>query len=91
MTEDDRRRRAISWKYQSDLVRATPRPAKWIEVKFEDFVLNQDATLARLEDFLGMKLAKIAVRPEAVGRWKTDEGTHDFDFLAPAMAEYGYE
>jgi hypothetical protein len=91
MTEDDRRRRAISWKYQHDLVRATPRPAKWIEVKFEDFVLNQDATLARLEDFLGMKLAKIAVRPEAVGRWKTDEGTHDFDFLAPAMAEYGYE
>ena len=29
-------RRAISWKYQYDIVKATPRPAKWIEVRFED-------------------------------------------------------
>jgi len=91
LTDDERRRRAISWRYQYDLVKATPKPAHWIEVRFEDFVLKQDETLARLEDFLGMKLAKIPVRPEAVGRWKTDEGTHDFDFLEQPMAEYGYE
>ncbi|MBV9850985.1 MAG: hypothetical protein JO250_15040, partial [Armatimonadetes bacterium] len=79
------------WKYQHDLVRATPRPAHWIEVRFEDFVLNQDATLARLEEFLGIPLAKIPVQPEAVGRWKRDPGPHDFDFLGPALAEHGYE
>ena len=90
-TDDVRLRRAISWKYQDDLMHATPRPKHWIKVRFEDFVLRQDETLARLEDFLGFKLARIPVRTEPVGRWKTDDGTHDFDFLAPAMKEHGYD
>lgn len=90
-TDDERLRRAISWKYQHDLVRATPKPAHWIEVRFEDFVLNQAATLARLEDFLNLPLATIPVKPEAVDRWKTDEGVSYFDFFRPAMLEYGYE
>jgi hypothetical protein len=90
-TEDLRRRRAISWKYQYDLVQATPRPRHWLEVRFEDFVLRQDETLARLEAFLGLKLAKIPVRPEAVDRWKHDDGPNYYDFLAPAMQAYGYE
>ena len=85
-------RRAISWKYQRDIVRATPPPAKRIEVRFEDFVLNQDAVLARLTDFLGMPLAKIIVRPETVGRWRTsDVDFGRFDALfAQDMAEQGY-
>ncbi len=87
----ERLRRAISWKYQYDLVRATVKPAHWIEVRFEDFVLRQDETLARLEDFLSIPLAKIPVNPEAVGRWKTAIGVTTFDFLAPAMAQYGYD
>ncbi len=89
--DDVRLRRAISWKYQIDLVKATPRPAHWLEVRFEDFVLRQDETLARLEAFLGIKLAKIPVQPEVVGRWRSDKGVHFFDFFAPAMREYGYE
>jgi hypothetical protein len=90
-TDNLRLRRAISWKYQQDLVKATPRPQHWLEVRFEDFVLKQDETLARLEEFLGLKLAKIPVNPEAVGRWKTDPYTHYFDFFAPMMAQYQYE
>ncbi|MBN1352535.1 sulfotransferase [candidate division KSB1 bacterium] len=90
-TADERLRRAISWKYQYDLVKATPKPKYWIEVRFEDFVLRQVQTLARLEDFLGIKLARIPVNREAVGRWKSDEGINYFDFFAPAMAVYGYE
>jgi hypothetical protein len=90
-TEDQRLRRAISWKYQYDLVKATPKPEHWLEVRFEDFVLRQDETLARLEDFLGIELAKIPVRPEAVDRWKQDDGVNYFDFFEPAMVEYGYE
>ncbi|MFI5356527.1 MAG: sulfotransferase family protein [Opitutales bacterium] len=89
--EDDLLRRAISWKYQYDLVKAASRPANWIEVRFEDFVLRQDETLARLEQFLGIKLAKIPVRPETVGRWRTHPETRCFDFLAPALKAYGYE
>jgi hypothetical protein len=89
--EELRLRRAISWKYQYDLVKAMPKPRHWIEVRLEDFVLDQEATLARLEDFLGIPLARIPVNPEAVGRWKTAEGDTYFDFFAPAMREYGYE
>lgn len=90
-TEDERLRRAISWKYQYDLVKAMPKPAHWIEVRFEDFVMDQDNTLAKLEDFLGIKLAKIPVQPEAVDRWKLDEGVNYYDFFEPVMTEYGYE
>jgi hypothetical protein len=90
-TDDERLRRAISWKYQYDLVKAMPKPANWIEVRLEDFVLEQDKTLARLEGFLGVKLAKIPVQPEVIGRWKLDDGVNYFDFFEPAMQEYGYE
>ena len=89
-TDDERLRRAISWKYQYDLVKATPKATHWIEVRLEDFVLRQDKTLARLERFLGIKLARIPVKPEALDRWKRDDGVNGFDFLEPAMREYGY-
>jgi hypothetical protein len=89
-TDDERLRRAISWKYQYDLVKATPKPAKWIEVRLEDFVLRQDETLKSLGEFLGLKMARIPVKGDAVARYKSDAGTHDFDLLAPAMKEYGY-
>lgn len=90
-TEDERLRRAISWKYQYDLVQSMPKPRHWIEVRFEDFVLKQDETLARISDFLGVPLTKIDVHPETIGRWQTDEGTTYYDFLEPAMKQYGYE
>lgn len=90
VTDDVRLRRAISWQYQYDLVKAGPRPAHWLEVRFEDFILRQAETLARLEDFLGFKLVRIPVNPEAVDRWRQDDGVNYFDFFAPAMREYGY-
>jgi hypothetical protein len=91
-TDDLVLRRAISWKYQYDIVRATPRPAHWIEVRFEDFVLRQEETLERLEKFLGFPLGRIVVRPEAVERWKrAADGGRCFDFLEPAMREFEYE
>ena len=90
-TLDERRRRAISWKYQYDLVAATPKPEKWLEVRFEDFVLRRDGTIGRLEEFLGIELARIPVRPEAVGRWQLADGVNYYDFLEPAMVRYGYE
>lgn len=89
-TDDERLRRAISWKYQYDLVKAFPKPANWLEVRFEDFVLKQEETLALLEDYLGFKLGRIIVRPDAVERWKHDDGVNYFDFFEPAMKEYGY-
>lgn len=86
-TDDLRLRRATSWKYQYDLMQATPSPQRRIDVRFEDFVLEQEATLGRLEEFLGFPLARIEVRPDSVGRWRTDEEQHDFPFF-PREALY---
>ena len=90
-TDDERQRRAISWKYQYDLIKATPKPRHWLEVRFEDFVLNQNETIARLEDYLGFKVAKIPVMAESIGRWKMDDGISYYDFLGPMMQAYDYE
>ncbi|MDO8587275.1 MAG: sulfotransferase [Armatimonadota bacterium] len=90
-TDDLRLRRAISWKYQREIVKATPPPKHTIEVRFEDFILNQDETLAKLDQFLGIPLAKIEVRPESVGRWKTDPEYREFEFLKKDLVELGYE
>lgn len=93
-TDDVRRRRAISWKYQYEIMKATPRPAKVIEVRFEDFVLKQEETLKRLETFLGIPLSRIIVRPDSIERYKFDDGSNGvnyFDFFEPAMRDYGYE
>ncbi len=89
-TDDLRLSRAISWKYQLDIVKATPRPAHWIEVRFEDFVLKQEETLKRLEDFLGIPLARIIVRRDSIERYKEDTGVNYFDFFEKSMREYGY-
>ncbi|MDO8685732.1 MAG: sulfotransferase [Clostridiales bacterium] len=89
-TDDERLRRAISWKYQRDIFKATPQPAHSIVVRFEDFVLRQEETLARLEQFLGFHLERIPVRKDSIGRWKTDKVQNHFSFFEPEMLELGY-
>ena len=90
-TDDLRQRRAISWLYQYKLMKSTPPPKHSILIRFEDFVLKQEETLQRLEAFLDIPLARIIVRKDSVGRWKTDTGQHDFDFFQEALATHGYE
>ncbi|HEX8525006.1 MAG TPA: sulfatase-like hydrolase/transferase [Tepidisphaeraceae bacterium] len=90
-TADVREMRAISWKYQVELVRATPKPKRWTTIRLEDFVQDQDETLKKLEQFLGIPLVKIPVKPEVVGRWKQDkEGRHNFPFFAQDLVTYNY-
>ena len=90
LTDDVRKRRAISWLYQYELMKSTPKPKNYIVVRFEDFVLKQEETLERLEGFLGIPLARIIVRPDSVGRWKTAGGNYNFDFLAESLEENQY-
>lgn len=90
-TDDIRTNRAISWYYQREIMHATPLPKNVISVRFEDMVLKQDETLARLEAYLGIPMAKIEMRPDSVGRYKTDDGVHMFDFFQAEMDELGYE
>jgi hypothetical protein len=57
----DEIKRIRSWIYQSELVRAAPKPAKWLRVRFEDFLLDQGQTVAKLSSFLGRDLVRIPV------------------------------
>jgi Sulfotransferase family len=90
-TDDLRERRALSWRYQYELVKASPKPSESVSLRLEDFVLNQDETLAKLGALVGLEMARIPVKPEAVGRFSEDDGVNYFDFLGSAMREYGYE
>ena len=51
-------------------------------LRFEDFVLDQERTLERLEGFLGLPLTRIPVNAQAVGRYRNAEGPHTFPFFA---------
>lgn len=90
-TDDIREKRAYSWKYQRELMKATPDPENLIKIRFEDMVNSQDEVLKRLEGYLGIKMAKIEMRPDSVGRWKGETGRYMYDFFAEDMAECGYE
>jgi hypothetical protein len=85
-------RRVLSWKYCVDLVMATPQPERFIEVRFEDFVLKQAETLDRLSTFLHMELVEIPVQTQPVGRHEVlDNPNLDLTPILPEMALYGYE
>ena len=90
-TDDVREQRALSWKYQRELMLATPDPKHILRLRFEDMVFNQDETLEQLGAFLGRKMAKIPMRPDSVGRYKTAEGKVMYDFFLDDLKECGYE
>ena len=98
-TDDIYKKRAISWIYQYQLMKATPMPQNIIQIRFEDFVLDHERTLKSLEDFLGIPLARIIVHEDAVARWQRDVAElepgaslpqYEFEFLKDAIVENGY-
>ncbi len=82
--------RAISWLYQREIVHNSPKPAKMISFRFEDMVFDQDTQLARLSEFIGVPASKIEMRADSVGRYKTDVGTHMYDFFENDMKALKY-
>jgi hypothetical protein len=82
-TDDLIERRSISWHYQYEVMKNTPSPKYRIDVKFEDFVFRQDRTLVRLEHFLGIPMARIPVRCETVGRWRSEIASASFENFPP--------
>lgn len=90
-TDDPYLQRAISWKYQDDLVAASGRPEHHITVRLEDFITHQDRELARLEEYLGFPLARVPLRTDPIDRHKRTPEVPFPDFLAPAMRHHRYE
>jgi hypothetical protein len=90
-TDDPIDRRVASWKYQYEIVKATPTPQRFITIRYEDLVLDQEATLQRLEAFLHIPLARIIVNRTRIGKWRHDHGIlHHLEPLAIHMRELGY-
>jgi hypothetical protein len=81
-------KRIASWVYHEEIVRESlvkqGVPRNWIEIRFEDFILNQGRELLKLEAFLGMPLARVPVDVNAVGR------PLPFPFPIELSRKYGY-
>ena len=60
-------RRFESWIYHRQIVDVTPRPAKFLTVSYEDFVLRQEQEQDRLARFLGFRLKPVFVDPKQLG------------------------
>ena len=90
VSEDVFQNRAISWLYQYEIQKCIPRPKNSIEVRFEDFVLNQETTISRLENFLGKELARIPMRPDSLHKWRGKIDPSEFSYLFEAMNYYDY-
>lgn len=90
-TEDKLEQRVASWKYQHEIVKATPRPEHFISIRYEDLVLDQEHTLKRLEEFLGLPLARIEMDTTRVGQWKQDRRLlRHMQPIARELRELGY-
>jgi len=85
------RRRAISWKYQHDLIEQSPKPKHWLVVRFEDFILDHENEIKRISEFLDVPLSPIPVNKSAVGRWKAQPRIEGLELLHPLMESYGYD
>lgn len=83
-------KRAISWRYQYEIFKATPRPDHLLEVRFEDFVLKQEKTLSLLETYLGFSLARIPVHRESVARWRTSVDLPVLPEISEVLKAFGY-
>ncbi len=83
--------RASSWLYQTAIFHATPKPKHLLTVRFEDFALRQEETLARIETFLGIPLKQIPIKTEAVNRWQQLPDTSFLPICAKEAQHWGYQ
>lgn len=83
--------RAISCKYQHDIIYSTPKPKHFIKIRFEDIVLNQTLQLERLSRFLDIPLDnQIRMNSSKVARWHKAKVFTKFSFLKPICNKHNY-
>lgn len=88
-TDDTMKERAVSWKYQWDIVNKTPEPQDFLKIKFEDFLSDQRAVLQRMEEFVGISLKDIPVDKSRMNIFKQHNLSADnYPFLKGALMEY---
>jgi hypothetical protein len=82
--------RAISWKYQWNIVEKTPKPKNFLRLKLEDYVANPKSTEKKLTAFLGIPLKMPPTKKEVVGRWGESDLKldHIIEFLKTELIFY---
>jgi len=85
-------KRALSWKYQYDLIHCIPKPKNSFNILYEDFCMDPESIVKELENFLGMELVIPKVYKSSMYIWKT-KNTNDiyFNIFDAAMEILGYE
>lgn len=82
--------RAASWKYHYDIVRHTPQPARFLQVRFEDYIAQQETEKKRIEEMVGVPLKSLELKKDKV--WKPKKNwRRKYPFLTQAMHELNYE
>jgi len=85
-------KRAISWKYQYDMINSVPEPKKVIHMKYEDFCTNTKRNTNLIGKFLKMNLKPVKAHTDSVYKWKRSNINFDrFKFLKTPMKELGYD
>lgn len=82
--------RAVSWKYHVDIMQQTPKPKNHIELRFEDYVLNQDEERPKLEAILEMSLKNVNLNPAKATVGKNFYRRR-YKFMRKAMDSLKYE
>ncbi|MCB9230293.1 MAG: sulfotransferase [Bacteroidia bacterium] len=82
--------RAVSWKYHFDIVNDTPRPQNFLQIRFEDYVLQQEKTRPLVSEFVGLELEPVELKASKAGPW-SDKYYKRYPFLRSAMDKLGYK
>jgi hypothetical protein len=87
--DDAMKERAVSWKYQWDIVNKSPKPQNFLEIRFEDFLSDQREVLQRMEEFVGMSLKGIPVDKSRMHIFKQHNLSGEtYPFLKEVLMEY---
>ena len=90
LPKDRMMRAALSWDYHEELIAQTPKPARWLRVRLEDFLADQLYELLRIGEFLGERLVDIWVNPNVAGRHKHHDMTPYLPILERHLKAHGY-
>ncbi|MCB9185374.1 MAG: sulfotransferase [Flavobacteriales bacterium] len=82
--------RAASWKYHVDIVHRTPRPERFLEIRFEDYVADQKGQKKVIEELVGIELKELDLDRKKAWKPKQD-WRRKYPFLTEPMDALKYE
>ncbi len=82
--------RAASWKYHVDIVHKTPKPERYLEMRFEDYINDQDNQKKIVEELVGIELKELDLNKKKAWMPKKD-WRKKYAFLKTPMDALNYE